>query len=78
MPSYREGTSNILLEAASMEKPIITTNTTGCKETVDDEITGFLCKVKDSQDLAEKMEKMFLLPAEEEKNNGKKSPAKNN
>jgi glycosyltransferase involved in cell wall biosynthesis len=61
LPSYREGTSNILLEAASMEKPIITTNTTGCKETVDDEVTGFLCKVKDATDLAEKMEKMFLL-----------------
>ena len=46
LPSYREGTSNILLEAASMEKPIVTTNTTGCKETVEDGITGFLCNDK--------------------------------
>lgn len=65
LPSYREGTSNILLEAASMEKPIVTTNTTGCKETVEDGVTGFLCNVKDSKDLAEKMERMYLLTDEE-------------
>ena len=67
LPSYREGTSNILLEAASMEKPIVTTNTTGCKEAVEDGITGFLCRVQDSKDLADKMEKMYLLGAEERK-----------
>jgi glycosyltransferase involved in cell wall biosynthesis len=76
LPSYREGTSNILLEAASMEKPLITTNTTGCKETVDDGVTGFLCKVKDAADLAEKMEKMFLLSEEERKTMGKKGRQK--
>jgi glycosyltransferase involved in cell wall biosynthesis len=76
LPSYREGTSNILLEAASMEKPIVTTNTTGCKETVEDRVTGFLCKVKDSHDLGEKMEEMFLLSAEERKIMGKKARQK--
>jgi len=76
LPSYREGTSNILLEAASMEKPIITTNTTGCKETVDDKITGFLCKVKDADDLADKMEKMYLLSEEDRKTMGIKGRQK--
>ena len=76
LPSYREGTSNILLEAASMEKPIVTTNTTGCKETVDDEVTGFLCKVKDAKDLAEKMEKMYLLSEDNRKIMGKKGREK--
>jgi glycosyltransferase involved in cell wall biosynthesis len=76
LPSYREGTSNILLEAASMEKPVITTNTTGCKETVDDRITGFLCKVQDSKDLADKMEQMYLLSCEERKTMGKKARQK--
>jgi glycosyltransferase involved in cell wall biosynthesis len=76
LPSYREGTSNILLEAASMEKPVVTTNTTGCKETVEDRVTGFLCKVKDSNDLAEKMEEMFLLSTEERKIMGKKARQK--
>jgi len=64
LPSYREGTSNTLLEAASMGKPVITTNTTGCREIVTDKVTGFLCRVKDEDDLAEKMEQMILLPAD--------------
>ena len=64
LPSYREGTSNTLLEAASMGKPVITTNTTGCREIVTDKVTGFLCRVKDEEDLAEKMEQMILLPAD--------------
>ena len=76
LPSYREGTSNILLEAASMEKPIITTKTTGCKENVEDEVTGFLCKVKDAEDLADKMEKMYLLSEEDRKTMGRKGRQK--
>jgi len=76
LPSYREGASNILLEAASMEKPIITTNTTGCKEIVDDGVTGFLCNVRDSIDLAKKMEKMLLLPSEQRNSMGKKARQK--
>ncbi len=76
LPSYREGTSNILLEAASMEKPIVTTNTTGCKEIVEDEITGFLCNVRDAIDLTRKMEKMYLLSNEERNTMGKKARQK--
>ena len=76
LPSYREGTSNILLEAASMEKPAITCNTTGCKEIVEDGITGFLCSVKDGRDLADKMEKMLLLSPVERIGMGKKAREK--
>ena len=76
LPSYREGTSNTLIEAASMEKPAITTNTTGCKEIVSDNETGFLCKVKDELDLADKMEKMILLSPEKRKEMGKKARQK--
>lgn len=76
LPSYREGTSNILLEAASMEKPTITSNTTGCKEIVEDNVTGFLCKVKDSADLALKMEKMVRLSQEERTEMGKRARRK--
>jgi glycosyltransferase involved in cell wall biosynthesis len=65
LPSYREGTSNVLLEASSMERPSITCNTTGCKEIVEDGITGFLCKVQDAADLAAKMKKMFWLTGEQ-------------
>ncbi len=76
LPSYREGTSNILLEAASMEKPAITTNTTGCKEIVEDGITGLLCNVKDDIDLAKKMEQMLMLTDEQRNNMGKKARQK--
>jgi glycosyltransferase involved in cell wall biosynthesis len=76
LPSYREGTSNTLLEAASMAKPVITTNTTGCKEIVTDNITGFLCRVKDEYDLAAKMEQMVLLPENERNKMGEKARIK--
>jgi glycosyltransferase involved in cell wall biosynthesis len=76
LPSYREGSSNTLLEAASMGKPAITTDTTGCKEIVIDRVTGFLCRVKDAHDLAEKMEQMILLPADERIEMGKKARMK--
>ncbi|MEO8765775.1 MAG: glycosyltransferase family 4 protein [Ginsengibacter sp.] len=76
LPSYREGTSNTLLEAASMGKPAIASNTTGCKEIVADGVTGFLCRVKDEQDLAEKMEKMILLPQEQRIEMGAKARIK--
>ncbi|MCT7572661.1 glycosyltransferase family 4 protein [Aliarcobacter butzleri] len=60
LPSfYREGTPRILLESASMGKPIITTDNVGCKDVVDDGINGFLCEVKNADDLALKMEKML-------------------
>lgn len=64
LPSYREGTSNVLLEASSMERPCITCDTPGCREIVSHEITGYLCKVADAEDLAEKIEKMILLSEE--------------
>ena len=76
LPSYREGTSNTLLEAASMGKPVITSNTTGCKEIVTDRVTGFLCRVKDELDLADKMEQMILLPIAERDEMGKKARIK--
>ena len=61
LPSYREGTPRTLLEAAAMARPIITTDAVGCREVVDDGVNGYLCKVRDAGDLAEKMEKMLSL-----------------
>lgn len=71
LPSYREGTPRTLLESASMAKPIVTTNTVGCKEVVDDGVNGYLCKVRDSKDLALKMEMMLGLSEEERIEMGK-------
>lgn len=76
LPSYREGMPRTLLEASSMAKPIITTNVPGCKDIVEDGINGFLCKVKDPKDLAEKMDKMLNLSQKERAEMGKKGREK--
>ncbi len=67
LPSYREGTPRSLLEACAMEKSIIATDVVGCKEVVEDGINGYLCEVRDSQDLASKMEMMINLSEDERK-----------
>jgi glycosyltransferase involved in cell wall biosynthesis len=66
LPSYYgEGIPVCLLEGAAMGRPLITTNSVGCKETVDDGISGFLCKPRDAKDLALAMEKIILMSSKE-------------
>jgi N,N'-diacetylbacillosaminyl-diphospho-undecaprenol alpha-1,3-N-acetylgalactosaminyltransferase len=60
LPSYREGIPRTILEAMAMEKPVITTDAPGCKETVEDGVNGFLIPVKDSKALAGSIEKLIL------------------
>ena len=55
LPSYREGTPRALLEAAAMAKPIITSETVGCREVVEDGVNGFLVPVKNVQALTKAM-----------------------
>jgi len=62
LPSYREGIPRALLEAAAMGKPIITTDATGCREVVDDEINGLLIPVKDAIALSQAMLRMIKNP----------------
>lgn len=73
LPSYREGMSNVLLEAGSMQKPTITTDTTGCNDIVIDAVTGLLCKVKDADDLRAKMLQMLQLSPEERAEMGRQA-----
>ncbi|MFL6716697.1 MAG: glycosyltransferase family 4 protein [Burkholderiaceae bacterium] len=66
LPSfYREGVPRSLLEAAAMSRPVITTDAVGCRDTVDDQFSGLLCKPKDSADLAEKICQFIAMPAAE-------------
>ena len=76
LPSYREGTSRVLLEAASMGRPVIATNVPGCREIVENRITGLLCRRKDYRDLSNKMEVMINLSFEERKIMGSKAREK--
>ncbi len=64
LPSYREGTPRSVLEAMSIGRPIITTNTTGCKETVLDGINGLLVPIKSTISLVEAIKKMLRFDEE--------------
>lgn len=71
LPSYREGTSNVLLEAASAGRPVIATSVPGCRETFDEGITGFGCQPGDVDSLVEAMEKFLVLSWEKRAAMGK-------
>ncbi|RZA35831.1 MAG: glycosyltransferase family 1 protein [Lysobacteraceae bacterium] len=64
LPSYREGVPHTLLEAAAMARPIIATDVPGCRDVVDHDANGFLCRVKSATDLARKMIEMLRLSPE--------------
>ena len=56
LPSYREGLPVTLMEAASMKKPIVTTTAVGCRDVVEEGKNGFKVPVKNSKELADKIE----------------------
>ena len=60
LPSYREGLPKSLLEAASCELPLISTNVPGCREICLDKFNGFLVKPNDSKSLAKAIEKLVF------------------
>jgi len=62
LPSYREGTPRTVLEAMSMERPIITTNSAGCKETVEQGGNGYLVPIKDPLSLSIAIKKFINNP----------------
>jgi glycosyltransferase involved in cell wall biosynthesis len=70
LPSYREAIPRTITEAMAMAKPVITTDTAGCREAVDVEVNGYLAKLRDANDLAESMQKIISLTEEERKSMG--------
>jgi len=65
LPSYyREGVPRSLLEAASMGKPVITTNSVGCRDTVEDGVTGWLVGARDAGGLAARMHDLIASSPE--------------
>lgn len=63
LPSYHEGMANTLLEAASMGRPLITSDIYGCKEAINN--NGYLVKVQDKQDLYIQIKKFIELDYDE-------------
>lgn len=72
LPSYREGLPRTIIEAMSMEKPVITTDTAGCNETVEEDFNGFLVPVKNIEALVSAIMKYLDLSPSERKMMGKK------
>jgi len=59
LPSFSESFGKVLLEAGMAEKPAIATMTTGAKEIIIDNQTGFLVPINDEQILAERIIKLL-------------------
>ncbi|MEM9326392.1 MAG: glycosyltransferase family 4 protein, partial [Bacteroidota bacterium] len=58
---YAEGTPRALLEAASMCKPLITTDNVGCHDVVQEGVNGLLIPMNDLAALAEAMRQMIIM-----------------
>lgn len=70
LPSYHEGMSNVLLEAAATGRALITTDIPGCREAVEDGVNGYLCRKKDAEGLKEKLEQFIQLSEDQRREMG--------
>lgn len=59
---YKEGLPKSLIEATAVGRPVITTDSIGCKETVEEGFNGFKIPVKDSQTLASCLKRLIDDP----------------
>ena len=63
LPSYREGLPRSLLEGAAMARPLIASDVPGCRDVVDDGVSGLLCEVRSAASLAAAMDRMLTMTA---------------
>ena len=61
LPSYREGLPRVLLEASAMARAVIGTDVPGCRQAVEDGVTGFLCGPRSAASLAGSMQRFLSL-----------------
>ena len=73
---YPEGMSNVILEAASTARPVITTRRHGCMEAVDDGVTGFLFEERNTQGLIAQIDKFLTMSPEARAEMGRKARSK--
>lgn len=64
-PSYHEGMSNALLEAAATGRPVIASNIPGCRETFDEGISGIGFEPQNAEDLVHAIESFIALSHEQ-------------
>jgi len=70
-PSYHEGLSNVCLEAAACGRMVIASDVPGCRETLVENKTGYLCKLKDKESLIEAAGKALALSENEREEMGR-------
>ena len=64
-PSYYEGVTNVILEHGAMGRPSIASDIPGCREGIDEGISGFTFEVTNTNALVKMVEKFINLPHEE-------------
>ena len=64
---YPEGLSNVLLEACSSGRAVVTTDRSGCREVVVDGRNGYLVPERNCKELVRTVEKFLALPWEEKR-----------
>lgn len=74
LPSYHEGMSNVLLEAAAVGRPIIASDIPGCREAVEHSKTGLLCRAKDADSLYVAMRAFWRFPQSKKQPWAKRPP----
>lgn len=62
LPSYREGLPKVLIEAAACGRAVVTTDVPGCRDAIQDGITGLLVPPKDAVALAQAIKKLIEDP----------------
>lgn len=72
LPSYHEGMSNVLLEGAATGRALITSDIPGCREAVEDGVSGYLCPVRDQEGLLAAMERFMALAPQERAEMGRR------
>ena len=76
LPSYHEGMSNVLLEAAASGRPLITSDIPGCREAVENGVSGYLCPVKNAGALYDAMQRFAELPKDLKTEMGRRGRAR--
>lgn len=69
---YPEGLSNVLLEACSSGRVVITTNRAGCREVVEDGVNGYVVPQKDIKSLTDAIKRFLELPQKDKERMGQK------
>ena len=71
-PSYHEGMSNVLLEAAATARPVLASAVEGCLDTFEDGVSGISFTPGDAESLEKAVETFLSLPYEKKREMGQK------